>query len=230
MPAPANVAPIFQGLHTDLVGLQVRWLMYRQLFGTSQERVELLNRRAPAYFGIAQATLLDDVLSGIARITDKTVVCGKDNLVLRQMIEELDEATHATEIAALEAKQAAVAAAVGPITTIRHKRLSHRDMQFALNPTAHPLPPIDRQQVEEALAAIADFMNTFQILFGEEQYQYAETVTELGNGDALIRHLQRAEAHLELEKTGAARPPRLSAVEAPSRSLPLGDAGGVRRV
>jgi hypothetical protein len=181
--------------------------MYRQLFGTSEERVELLNRRAPAYFGIAQATLFDDVLSGIARITDKTVVCGKDNLVLRQLIEELDPVTHATVIAALQAKQSVVGAAVGPITTIRHKRLSHRDMQFALNPTAHPLPPMDRQKVEDALGAIADFMNTFQKLFGEDPYQYAETVTGLGNGDALIRHLQRAEAHLQLEKTGAARPP-----------------------
>jgi hypothetical protein len=141
--------------------------MYRQLFGTSKERVELLNRCAPAYFGIAQATLLDDVLSGIARITDKTVVCGKDNLVLRQLNEELEPLTHATEIAALETKQAAVAAAVGPITTIRHQQLSHRDMQFALNPTAHPLPPMDRQQVDDALAAIGDFMNTFLKLFGE---------------------------------------------------------------
>jgi len=207
MPAPANVAPIFQGLHADLVGLYVRWLMYRQLFGTSKKRVELLNRRAPAYFGIAQATLFDDVLSGIARITDKTVVCGKDTLVLRQLIEELDPATHATEIAALQTNQTTVAAAVAPITTIRHKRLAHRDMQFALNPTAHPLPPMDRQQVEDALAAIADFMNTFQNLFGEDQYQYAETVTNLGDGDALIRHLQRAEAHLQIEKTGAAKPP-----------------------
>jgi hypothetical protein len=207
MPAPANVAAILQGLHANLVGLYVRWLMFRQLFGTSKERVELLNRLAPAYFGIAQATVFDDVLRGIARITDKTVVCGKDNLVLRQLIDELDPATQATEVAAPETKQAAVAAAVGPITTTRHKRLSHRDMQFALNPTAHALPPMDRQLVDDALAAIADFMNTFLKLFGEDQYQYAETVTGLGSGDALIRHLQRAEAHLQLEKTGAVRPP-----------------------
>lgn len=207
MHIPANVAPIFHGLHADFVGLQVRYLMYRQLFGTSEERVELLNRRARAYFGIAQATLFDDVLSGISRITDKTVVCGKDNLVLDQLIEELDQMTYTTEIAALRSKRVAVATAVGPITTIRHKRLSHRDMQFALNPTAHSLPPMDRQQIEDALKAIADFMNTFLELFGENPYLYAETVPELGNGDALIRHLQRAEAYMQLEKTGAAKPP-----------------------
>jgi hypothetical protein len=109
-----------------------------------------------------QNVLLDDLFGGIARITDSVKSCGKDNLVLQQLLEGLSQDAHAAHISHLQGKVAAVEAACNPIREVRHKRLAHRDLQFAIAPLSNPLPGISREVIGRALAAISDFMNSFQ--------------------------------------------------------------------
>jgi AbiU2 len=206
MNLPSNLQPMFDRLHDDLVGLYVRWQMYRQLFGTNEQRIALLNTIAPSFFGTVHLVLLDDVMSGIARMTDNLETCGKNNLVLRRLIAQLDSATHVSLIGELSAKLAVVESTCAPIREIRHKRLAHRDYQTAIAPTTNPLPAITREVVEKALAAIADLMNAFQFPFTNDTIRYSETITALGDGNSLVRSLRRSVEHRKLEREGRVPP------------------------
>jgi hypothetical protein len=199
---PGHLQPIFDCLHHDIVGLQIRWQMYRQLFCANDQRVALLNSVAPSFFGTVQEVLVDDVLSGIARITDKVKTCGRENLVLRQLVGGLDHTAHATLVKQLETKLGVVETSCGPITEVRHKRLAHRDRATATSPHTSPLPAISREIIEKSLAAIADFMNSFQFHFTDTTIAYAETITPLGDGIALVKSLRRAVEHRKLERQG----------------------------
>jgi len=48
----------------------VHWVTYRQLFGTSPERVELLNRSAGGFFHSVQSLFMNDICLRICRLTD----------------------------------------------------------------------------------------------------------------------------------------------------------------
>jgi len=207
---PRDLESEFKQLHHDLVGLCGRWQMFKQLYMSGKPRLDVLATMAPAFFGLTHTVLLEDLLSGIARITDKTVVCGKDNLVLRQLLDGLDQATHGALHTELSSKLATAETACDPIRKIRHKVLSHRDYNTALDPKANPLPQITEKTVEDALVAIADFLNSFQQPFGGAMIGYMNTITGLGDADNLVKQLRRAYEHIQLQKQG--KVPRVGAL------------------
>jgi hypothetical protein len=203
---PKDLEPEFKQLHHDLVGLCGRWQIFKRLFTSGQPRLDVLAKMAPAFFGLMQTVLLEDVLSGIARITDKPQTFKSENLVLRQLLDGLDQAAHGALHTELSSKLATAETACDPIRRIRHKVLSHRDYNTALDPKANPLPQITPQTVEDALAAIADFMNSFQQPFTGTTIMYMETITGLGDAANLVRHLRRAYEHIQLQKEGKVPP------------------------
>ena len=52
-----KLEPVYHALSNDLAWLQVKWAEYKELFGTSSERIELLNSAAGLFFQIVQDTL-----------------------------------------------------------------------------------------------------------------------------------------------------------------------------
>src|SRR5262245_26634561 len=133
---PNDLEPEFKQLHLDLVGLCGRWQMFKQLFMSGKPRLDVLAKMAPAFFGLMHTVLLEDVLSGIARITDKPQILKSENLVLRQLLDGLDPAAHGPLHSELSSKLVTVETTCEPIRKIRHKVFSHRDYDTALNPKA----------------------------------------------------------------------------------------------
>ncbi len=203
---PTHLQPTFDRLSDDLVDVQIRWQMYRQLFGTNERRVALLNSVAPSFFGTTQIVLWNDVLSGIARITGQRQDLWQGELGPRQLLDGLDDSQQRALIAQLEVKLAAVEKAVAPIRDVRHKRLAHRDYNTAVAPQMNPLPAVSRQTIETALAAISDFMKSFQLPFTDTTIAYADTITALGDGDSLVKSLRRVIEHRRLEREGKVPP------------------------
>ena len=66
--------------------LHETWCIYRQLFGTSEARVDLLNEVAPGFAGVVQPVLLDSVILGICRLCDPSSMSGNDNLSLKRLV------------------------------------------------------------------------------------------------------------------------------------------------
>jgi len=66
----ARYREIFAALKTEIVDLHLRWIIYRQLYGTSEEAVDVLNRSGSNVFFLLQQLLLDDCALRISKLTD----------------------------------------------------------------------------------------------------------------------------------------------------------------
>jgi hypothetical protein len=174
---------LFSALWRELVWLHVKWGEYVELFGTDLERVELLNRAAPNFFGIIQDVLLDNILLHIARMTDEPGSGTKTTLTIRALPDAVDPKIRATVEALINSAKDKVQFC----RVLRNKSLAHSDLTLALDPKlAAPLPTKSRNRVREALDAVGNIMNTIEEHYGSAPTGFAYTIPALGGAGLLL--------------------------------------------
>ncbi len=151
-----KLAPVFSELKNDLAWLQVKWAEYRELFGSSPQRIELLNSAAGLFFRILQDTLWEDALLHLCRLTDRPTMRGRDNLTIRALPELLDDEALKVDVSRLVAE---AIAKVAFARDWRNRRIGHRDLGIALGSASTPLAAVSRADVSEALSAIHRVVN-----------------------------------------------------------------------
>jgi AbiU2 len=192
---------VFFRLRNECVMLHWKCGEFVELFGTSPERIELLNEAAGAFFWVVQDTLWEDVLLRISRLTDAPKPAGKDTLTLRRLpalvaapiqigVERLlqdciDKSAFARDW--------------------RNRRIAHSDLALALeHASAAPLAPASRKAVKDALEAIVALLNAVQVHYTKSEALYE--VSPHGNAVSLLYVLRdglKAEAdRLERLKSG----------------------------
>jgi len=152
----AQLDPVFSELIDDVAWLQVKWAEYRQLYGTSPDRIDLLNSAAGLFFRILHDTLWEDALLHLCRLTDQAEMGGKQNLSIQGLPELCADPNLREEVAALVAKAIEAASFA---RDWRNRRIGHRDLALALNPSTRPLAAASRAQVSAAIAAIHRVLN-----------------------------------------------------------------------
>lgn len=150
-----KLGPVFSELKDDLAWLQLKWAEYRELFGESPERIDLLNAAAGLFFRILQDTLWEDALLHLCRLTDPGSMRGKQNLTIQALPGLCDDSALKTEVARLIEE---AIAKVSFARDWRNRRIGHRDLGVALG-VATPLAAGSRGDVSEALSAIHAVVN-----------------------------------------------------------------------
>jgi hypothetical protein len=138
----------YSELWQEIAVFYVYWQDYLELFGTKPERIELLNRAAPAFFHMLQEELWESRLLNLARLTDPTITMGKSNLTIQALPDLISDVTVKAEVAAV------VETAVKSTDFCRdwrNRRIAHRDLNLALNESTTPLKAASRTQVDDAL-------------------------------------------------------------------------------
>src|SRR5438034_11785595 len=69
---PAKTGELACELSWSITHLHLKWKNYRALFGTSPERIDLLNHAAPGFFGQLDPIMRHDVVLAITRLMDPT--------------------------------------------------------------------------------------------------------------------------------------------------------------
>lgn len=122
---PAEIREVFTALQDEVFWLHAKWNIHRQLFGTSEERIDLLNDFGPDLFQIIYDSLLNDVLLTMSRLTDPATSFKKENLTLSRltnMIEEIDRKKLLTELTALQDRTDE------PFRRLRNRVIAHNDL------------------------------------------------------------------------------------------------------
>ncbi len=194
---PSPLSEIFEALENELVWIHGRWKMFRQLFGTNELRVQLLNDIAPTFFNQLQYLWCDYVVLEICKLTDPTTSNRNENLVISQLRKHLDEQRCPDLASALDQQWVCVDRVCGPLRLRRNKTVAHSDFATLLGSNI-PIPGISRQQIEDALHAVRKYVNTFRqhYLGGEMYFQGFELIDD---GTTLIYSLKCAAAFRELE-------------------------------
>lgn len=191
-PAPGAHAPdwlpVYAALSRELIWLYAKWGEYRKLYAHSPERIELLNGTGAFFFGVVEDVLWDDVILGLARITDKPVTAGKPNLTIQRLALMLPESEIAIQVKELVDVAVAKAASIKPW---RDKRLAHNDLGLALEVSSELLPGISRQYIEDALEAVAAVLNHIQRHYYDTETAYNAFHAPTG-AETLMGYLEMA--------------------------------------
>ena len=196
---PGEAGELFYWVWNDVSVLHFDWKTYRALFGTSPERVELLNRVAGVFFGTVHRVLLYDVLLRLARLTDPAVTGhrkDRENAGLRQLVEKLKPRLAPAAHSDLEQQVDELVTLCGPIRENRDRRMAHSDLATALEYHPDPLPGVSRAQVEEILSRIRAFINKLEWHTERPQTDFT-LVSALGDAEVLLRKLKYAESQKE---------------------------------
>lgn len=152
----AELGSMYSLLWQELAWIHSKWAEYVVLFGTSPERVALLNDAAPRFCRLIQDALWDGVLLHIARLTDPAASFGKPNLSLSALANLIDRpATKAAAEALVRKCQASAAFA----RDWRNRNIAHKDLDLALATSRLPLAPASRALVATSLEDLGAVLN-----------------------------------------------------------------------
>ena len=145
-------------LWQEVAWIHSKWEEYVVLFGTSPERVALLNEAAPSFCRLIQDTLWEDVLIHIGRLTDRPSTGGKgrDNLSLLALPELVDRPPTKAKV---ESQIGVCLASSAFARDWRNRHIAHRDLRLALGSSSLPLAAASRAMVVNALQDMTAVMN-----------------------------------------------------------------------
>jgi protein-tyrosine-phosphatase len=173
---------VFYELRNECLVLHWKWEEYVALFGTSSQRVKLLNEAAGAFFWVVQDSLWRDVLLSIARLTDPTNSGkGKDNLTLQKLRGLVAPAVQPK----VEKLIAECLARTEFARDWRNRHIAHSDLALALDDkNARPLIAASRQSVKEALAPFVKLLNAVEVHYTNAEAMYEPRPH--GNAESLL--------------------------------------------
>jgi len=197
---PEALGEIYNELDHLIVWLHIQWKMYRQVFGTSKERIDLINECAGGFFRICQDSIFDEVRLELCRLTDPAKSGRYDNLTLETLVNLIDSKKHpelAKNVTKLYDK---VKKTCKSFRDWRNRRGAHRDLETSLNRHALPLPEASRQMIEDALKSLDALMNAILDCFEPGTTRLFSAAHILGDGDDLIRCLEMVRTHGQEER------------------------------
>lgn len=159
-----DLGALFFELHEDLVELFVRRKVFEQLFATSPQLGEILNRSAPSFFSVVQDQQQLDLLMRISRLLDKKETGGQRNCTLKALPGLLSDPSLRATVQGLVTKATSAGHAA---RDWRHKVLAHR-----VRPPYPALPPISLQDVDTALNAIAAVLSEIHRHYVQADFSY----------------------------------------------------------
>ena len=201
MPIPAQLSELWNFLHSEVVWLHGRWIVYCQLYGTSPERIELINSASPTFFWMVERVLMNDVQLTLVKLTDPASTCGRANLTLETFVIESEKFQVLELSESLRASLSKYRACCEKITRRRNKDIAHFDLSIQLGDKATELPGPSRQEIEIALAELRRFMNLVWVHFDNTQMVY-ERFSLHGDANQLLSVLKEGLRYEQLQELG----------------------------
>lgn len=176
-----------------------RWIIYRQLYGTSQEHIDILNRSASTFFNVIQKTMLHDVQLSLSKLGDPAGSGKRKNLTLAALVLELEDTGENLVVSKLVPLLKNFDDACKNLRHRRNKWIAHFDLETMLQSKVKPLEGPSRAEIETALAALRDVMNCVELHYTESQTAYEHFIMN-NDGEYLISTLKQGLRYRELVK------------------------------
>jgi len=198
---PEPMRELWASLYSDVVWLHGRWIIYRQLFGTNEARVQLLNETAGTVTWMFQQLLLNDIQISLSKLGDPARSGKRTNLTLRTFHTKLEESGELELAARMKPLVEAFDASCKKIRHRRNKWIAHSDLATKLSSRATPLSGPSREEIEVALLALRQVMNSVELHYTESQVAYEHFMMSQ-DGEHLISAFAVAKCYRELVKEG----------------------------
>lgn len=201
MPVPENALPIWTLLYEQTVAVHAYWRLFNQLFGGSQDQLDLLNRSAGFCFYVIQDALATDIQLTLSKLSDPAESHGNANATAEHLLNEIRSLRTPASVNVLHRLLQSFIDACRPIRAARNKMIAHLDRATALQTgQVTGVPSTTVAQVHEALRALRNFMNAAAEYLGEAPTAYELFITRGEGGDDLVSLLRMAERYQILQK------------------------------
>lgn len=199
-----RLGSVYNALWNEVAWLHAKWHEYKELYGKTPARVELLNRTAGRFFRLVRDTFWEDTLLHLARLTDPPSSAGRENLTLSRLPSLVDDPGLRKQLEELlrEAQSKIYFA-----RDWRNRHIAHRDLTNALRESAKPLARASRNHVDEALRALAAVLSRVDSFYLKQTMTF-DVIAPMTGGVALLYVLRDGLAARErrLESLRAGRP------------------------
>src|SRR5690606_10075579 len=157
-----------QLLQSHLAEAHWRWKVWRQMFCDSgEEGYRLMNSQAPAFFGLLENVLLDDIVLWLCKLADPKEQRGRENLSLEWAITDA-EPRLGDQAAKARRLLDELRRLMQPFRTWRHRRIAHHDKKTALR--AEVLDPVRFADIDRAIGVATEIMKRLDGGAGEFAY------------------------------------------------------------
>lgn len=189
---------IFEKLKYEITRCHYYWILYRQLAGTNERRIEIINKTTPSFFLMFQDLFFDYITLELSKLTDPAESKIYKNLTLFYLLELLRLEVDDIFFKKIELILKELTTQTEFFRNRRNKKVAHRDLMTDKQKKEFG---ISRQRVEDALLVVRNFMNTIEQHFFNNQTMYREFITDLSDdGTALLINLAKSLAYDDLVK------------------------------
>lgn len=190
---------VFDKIKNEVIHCHYHWQTYRQLFGTNESRIKIMNDTTPSVFLILQDLSMDNITLAISKLTDHAETKGNKNLSLYLLLDLLE---NEIDVSSREKLIALIEQLKGIIKIFRDRRnklIAHLDLKTAIGVKVEDKYLISRKNVEDALAIISKFLNEIELYFFDGESMYDEIIGFIGDdGTSLLINMAKAIAYDEL--------------------------------
>lgn len=178
---------LYYHLYNETAWLTMKWLEYKELYGTKESRIELMNKTAPTFFYIIEETLWNNILLGITRLTDPEKSMGRRNITVRSLSNHIHD---------LKLKQIIDDEVNGLIVKSefckdwRNRSIAHFDYELNINQqSAKPLEPASRKKLQEAIDGIHSIIKKVHFKYLDSNLML-EMISGYNGSVSLLMHLK----------------------------------------
>lgn len=198
---PSSIRKFWQRLESQVSWLHGRWMIYRQMFGTSQKQFDIMHEVAPTFFYIFQRVLLADIQLSISKIGDSAESRGDENMTLKGLSKRLSKIGELKAASKLDSKIKLFSKSCKKIRHRRNKILAHFDSASMMRPTSKSIKWPSRAEIEKALRALREAMNTVNSFYKMPEKLY-EHLGMNDNATHVIEALRRGIRYRRLVADG----------------------------
>ncbi|HMN22921.1 MAG TPA: hypothetical protein PKE38_00410 [Ignavibacteriaceae bacterium] len=191
-----NTKGVFDKLKYEVTRCHYYWIVYRQLLGTSESRIELINKTTPSFFILFQDLFLDYITLQISKLTDPADYRKYKNFSFYYLLELLKQESPIKFYEKLSSILEKLQVKSALFRDRRNKVVAHRDLDSISNKSEYG---ISRESVEAVLQVIREYLNEIDFHFFNTTTLYEEFITDLkDDGVALLVRLAKSLAYDDL--------------------------------
>ncbi|MBL7847521.1 MAG: hypothetical protein JNL40_08645 [Cyclobacteriaceae bacterium] len=185
---------LLYSLYNEIVWITYKWTEFKELYGSKESRIDLMNEAASLFFYIVQRVLWDNLLLGVARITDPPTTNGKKNITLKSICPLVADNEFRIKI---EASLKEILKESEFCRDWRNRWIAHMDYELVSNPqSAEPLKPATRDKLESILRRIHALYNSISAKYLDSTVAFEYTNSIAGS----VSLLRRIESGIRFEK------------------------------
>ena len=191
---PKDIAQVYSHMWQELAWLHTYWDNYCQLHANDEDAVNLLNRLAPAYFGINQKVWDEFIILQISKLTDPAQTGKKNNLSFERLVNLVDETQNSALKVDLEADLRTLQKLSEATRDNRNRRIAHIDLPTYENSHPNPLENVDKNNIDAILNLMRVMLNKIEGHFNNSETIFESPIMP-GNAETLLYWLRKADAN-----------------------------------